>query len=230
MHTVSINEPESSYLELFRIALSAEDHEARIAALRQVKQVVSAERLRVLSQSDCWTDEPDNQALLTWAARTAAEREDAICEFLRVSRVYEDRNERRLTIAEHAGKLVYLSIKEEKREGVQTPSGILYQLTQAAKEHGIQGGRDKDTVRRSWGAYRGIVHLGMAIDLCDEQASPPEEVLFLAEQIRRVLSTSCPKGASEPYVPQAEQISFVYKSGIWGPRFRDRGLPYRVED
>ena len=114
MHKVSINEVESFYVELFRIALSAEDRDARIEALTFVKHVVSAERLKVLSESEGagWASEPANQSLATWVAQTAAKRDDAIYEFSRISRTYEDRNERRLNIAEHVRKLVYLSILE----------------------------------------------------------------------------------------------------------------------
>ena len=232
MFRVSINEADGLYLELFRIALSAEDSKARIEALRYVKHVVVAERLKVLSESEGpgWPSEPYNQPLVTWTAQTAVERDDAMYEFSRVSRTYEDRNERRLNIAEHAGKLVYLSILEGKRQGVQTPAGILHQVTLAGKQHGIRGAKDKDTVRKSWGAYRGVVHLGMAMDFCQDQAVLPEEVLFLAEKIRRALSETCPKGTSDPYVPREEQIYFNYESDIWGPRFRNRGLPYSVGD
>lgn len=231
MRRVSINEAEGFYLDLFRIALSAEDMESRVAALNHVKHVVIAERLKVLTESEGpgWRDDPDNQALVTWAGQTAVERDDAIYEFSRVSRTYEDRNERRLNIAEHAGKLVYLSIRDDTRQGVQTQAGILYQVTRAGKEHGISGARDKDTVRKSWGAYRGIVHLGMAMDYCEGRATP-SEVLLLAEQLRRALSESCPKGTAHPYVPAEEQISFVYESDTWGPRFGNRGLPFCVRD
>jgi len=113
---------------------------------------------------------------------------------------------------------------------VQTKTGILNQLTSAGRDHGIKGAKDKDVVRKSWGTYRGIVHLGMAMDFCEDQKVSTGEVLFVAEQIRRVLSGSCPNGTSEPYVSRQEQISFVYKSNIWGPRFKNRGLAYGVED
>jgi len=108
--TFSINEVEGFYLELFRIALSAEAREAKVTALHYVKQVVIAERLKVLSESEgsALTSEPDNQSLVMWTAQTAAAREEAIYEFSRVSRTYEDRDERRLNVAEHAGKLLYL--------------------------------------------------------------------------------------------------------------------------
>ncbi|MHA6347591.1 hypothetical protein [Roseivivax sp. CAU 1761] len=230
MPAVWINEADSCYLELFQIALSAEAREARAAALRRVKHVVIAARLDLLSEKEGpdWSSEPDNRSLLAWMAQTGPERHDAIHEFSRVSRTYEDRNERRLNIAEHAGKLVYLSILEGKRQGVQTPDGILYQVTLDGHEHGVSGARDKDTVRKSWNMYRGVVHLGMAMDFCEEPLAEPGETLIRAEQIRRTLSETCPKGTSKPYVPEDEQISFSYMSDTSGSRFRNRGLPYGV--
>lgn len=232
MFEVSINEEESLYLGLLRVALSAEEHAARVEALRYVKHVVVADRLKVLAESAGAgrTSEPENQSLVTWTAQTAAERHDAIDEFFRVSRTYEDRNERRLNIAEHAGKLICNSILDGNRQGVQTASGILYQVTLAGRGHGISGARDKDRGRKSWGAYRGVVHLGMAMDFLEGKPAQPAEVLLAAEHTRRVLSENCPKGTSKPYVPPEEQISFVYKSNIWGPRFRNRGLPFSVGD
>lgn len=57
MLTFSINEVEGFYLELFRIALSAETHEAKVKALHYVKHVVIADRLKALSESEgpAWT-------------------------------------------------------------------------------------------------------------------------------------------------------------------------------
>ena len=183
MLTVSVNEVEGLFLEQLRIALSAEDHESRVAALRCLKHVVIADRLRALTDSEGvdWASEPENQTLAIWTAQTAADRDEAIHEFSRIARTYDDRNERRLNIAEHTGKLVYLSILEGKREGVQTPAGILYRVTLAGREYGVSGARDKDTVRRSWGAYRGIVHLGIAMDYFEDQTVPSHQVLFTAE-------------------------------------------------
>ena len=232
MRVVSINEPELTFIELFRIALSAETLAARLAAIRLVKHEVIAARLQTLARNPgpSWTRDPSNEDLVDWVALTAAERDEAIYELSRVFRVYEEQNERRLNVAEHAGKLLYLSILDGKREGVQTPAGILYQVTAAGKAHGIRGAKDKDVVRKSWGTYRGIVHLGMAMDLCEDRKAPLEAVLTLAEKIRRLLSETCPKGTQQPYVPCEEQISFVYRSNIYGPRFQNRGLPYGLGD
>ncbi|WP_323786508.1 hypothetical protein [Thalassovita sp.] len=230
MHRVSINEQELFFLELFRIALSAETLEDRLTAIRSVKHEVIAARLKSLSEgrSSGWQEDPANRELVEWVAKTAGEREDGIYEFSRVSRRYEDRTERRLNVAEHVGKMIGLSIEDGKFEGVQTDSGILYQLTEVSKEHNIRGAKDKDTVRKSWGCYRGVVHLGMAMDFCEDLSASPAEVLLMAEHFRRRLSQMCPKGTSTPYVSPEEQISFVYESSIYGPRFQNRGLPFYV--
>ncbi|MEQ3625199.1 MAG: hypothetical protein ABNH26_11090 [Celeribacter sp.] len=228
MHEVFINEAELSFLELFRIALSAETLEDRLAAIQFVRHEVIATRLQNLTDNfgPHWTSDPRNKDLVELVALKAAERDSAVYEFSRVCRIYEDRNERRLNIAEHAGKIAYLSVLEGKREGVQTPAGILYQLTLAGRKHRIRGAKDKDVVRRSWSTYRGSVHLGMAMDFCEDRGVSPEEVFPVAEQIRRVLSDACPRGTNRPYVPQKEQISFTYASKVCGPRFQNRGLPF----
>ena len=232
MHRVSINEPELFFLELFRIALSAEALEERLAAIRSVRHEVIAARLQSLSEGNPpgWQNDPANRELVEWVAKTAGEREDGIYEFSRISRRYEDRTERRLNVAEHIGKLIGLSIEDGRFEGVQTPSGILYQVTEVGKAHNIRGAKDKDVVRKSWGCYRGVVHLGMAMDLCEDLSASPAEVLLLAEHIRLRLSETCPKGTSAPYVSAEEQISFVYESKPYGPRFQNRGLPFYVSD
>ncbi len=220
------------FLELFRVALSPETHEERLAAIRHVKHDVIEGRLKNISKrhgSD-WINEPENRPLAEWASKTSHDRHEAIYEFTRVSRQYEDRYERRLNVAEHVGKLVDNSIRDGKFEGVQTRNGILYQVTAAGREHKISGARDKDVVRESWQTYRGIVHLGMAMDLCEDQNMRPEIVLFVAEKIRQRISETCPKGTNKPYVDPDEQISFTYESMIYGPRFQNRGLPFYVSD
>ena len=221
MDRVFINEQEFHFLELFRIALSEETHEDRLAAIRYVKHEVAEARLQgfVEREGPDWTKAPANRELVEWVAMTSSERAEAVYEFARVSRRYEDRNERRLNIAEQAGMLIYLSIHDGKFEGVHTWSGILYQVTEAGKAQKVSGARDKDTVRKTWSMYRGVVHLGMAMDICEGLSARPEQVLHLAEQIRRLLSETCPKGTSVPYVLPEEQISFVYEPMTYGPRF-----------
>ncbi|WP_168797779.1 hypothetical protein [Aliishimia ponticola] len=227
---VSINEDELNFLELFRVALSPETLEERLAAIRFVRHEVIEGRLQNISEchSRDWINAPENRRLAEWASKTSHDRHEAIYEFTRVSHQYEDRNERRLNIAEHVGKLIDNSIHDGKFEGVQTRNGILYQLTAAGKERGISGARDKDVVRKSWNTYRGIVHLGMAMDLCEDLNMGTGMVLLVAEKIRRRLSEVCPKRTRKPYVDPDEQISFIYESMTYGPRFQNRGLPFYV--
>lgn len=232
MNRVTINEQELFFLDLFRIALSAETLVARLEALRWVKHEVIAARLQNLSEKgpSGWEADPRNQDLVQWVAATAGERGDAIYEFSRISRRFDERNERRLNVAEQAGKMIGLSIDDGKFEGVQTDHGILHQVTVIGRDQKVRGAKDGDTVRKSWGCYRGVVHLGMAMDICEENSGAFAEALFMAEHFRLMLSRTCPKGTSQPYVPPDEQISFVYESEAYGPRFLNRGLPFYVSD
>ena len=231
MHCVSINELELLHIELFRMALSAETLKDRLEAIENVKHGVNAARLQVISETEGpdWIKDPANEELVAWVAGTAPARDAAIYEFSRLTRRYEETHERRLNVAEHVGKLIELSIAEGKFEGVQTRTGLLHQLTNDGRKYSIPGARDMDTVRSSWGVYRGIVHLGIAMDHFGELPSYPPEMLFQAELIRLKLSQNCARSTTTPYVSPEEQISFVFKSEIWGPRLKDRGVNIDVE-
>tara|TARA_R110002020_G_scaffold132643_6_gene296190 strand:- start:4434 stop:5129 length:696 start_codon:yes stop_codon:yes gene_type:complete len=230
MLKISINEPELKFVELIRLALSEETKEQRERAIKNVKHEAVAARLDLLAEEgdSNWATDPDNANFVQWTIRTSAERREAAYEFSQTTRRYEERNERRLNIAEHIGKLIWLSILDRKFEGVQTEIGILQQVRDDAKSHAVSGARDIDTLRKVWATYRGVVHLGMALDFCEEHPMPQANLLHVAEQYRLELSQHCPKGTSRPYVSSEEQISFVYLSSLKGPRFRDRGLPYEV--
>ena len=230
MLTISINEPELQHIELIRIALSEESLEARERAIINVKHDVVATRLDVLSRKlgPNWTSDPKNSEFANWVAQSSPQRHEFIYELSQTGRRYEDKWERKLNTAEQIGKMIHLSIREKKYQGVQTIGGILEQVSDQAKELGASGARDTDTLRKIWKMYRGVVHLGMAIDFCDENPNPDMNVLQIAEQFRRCLSENAPKSRSKPYVDPDTQISFAYLSRIWGPRFQDRGLPYDI--
>lgn len=230
MLTITINEPELKFVELIRLALSEETKDQREWAIKNVKHEAVAARLDLLAAEggSSWATDPDNAHFVQWMIGTSAERREAAYEFSQTERRYEERNERRLNIAEHIGKLIWLSILDGKFEGVQTEIGILQQVRDDAKSHAVSGARDIDTLRKVWATYKGVVHLGMALDFCEEHPMPQANLLHVAEQYRQGLSQNCPKGTSKPYVSSEEQISFVYLSSLKGPRFRDRGLPYDV--
>ena len=230
MCKISINEPELQYIELFRVALSEGTDELRQQAILNVKYEVLAKRLEVLGtvNGQHWTEDPLNAELTQWMSKTLPEIQAAAIDFVETGRRYKQRNERKLNVAEHIGRLIWHSIQDGKLEGVQTVTGILAQVRDKARECGINGAKDKDTLRKIWNTYRGVVHLGMAIDFCEEFADPRPNVLIVAEQIQRTLSQTGPKGRSKPYVDAGEQLSFVYLSKLWGPRYQDRGLTYDV--
>ncbi len=230
MLAVSINEPELLSIDLLRIALSETTPELREKALANAKHEVVALRLETLNDSlgTNWMSDLKNAEFVQWIARTSSERHEASYEFSQTARRFEERNERKLNVAEHIGKLIWLSIQDGKFEGVQTDKGILKQVRDVALENKVNKAKDLDVLRKIWKTYRGVVHLGMAMDYCDEQPDQERNVLHVAETYRRDLSLFCPKGTKNPYVPGDAQVMFLYLSKTSGPRFLDRGLPFAV--
>ena len=231
MLTIHINEPQLLYIELVRLALSEDNQEQRLRAIRNVKHDVVAALLDEIFQGQA-VEGPHTEidpTFIKWAAKTASERHEATIELSQTINRYEFKNERKLNVAEQAGKLAWLSIQDKKFEGVHTYNGLLQQVQDDARKHDVSGAKDKDTLRKTWKMYRGVVHLGMAIDYCDESTDQNLNVLHVAEMFRSDLSQNCPKGTTKPYVDPAEQISFLYISNLWGPRFGDRGHPLDVD-
>lgn len=231
MKTVFINEPDLGHIELFRFALSEDDPELRQRAIRNAKHDVIAERLEFLFYSTTKQDVsgPDNTDFMHWVAISTTQRSEAAYEFSETSKRYENKNERKLNIAEELGFLIFNSIKDGKFRGMHTSGGIFEQIRAVAEEDGTHGAKDKNVLRELWQKYRGVVHLGMAIKYLEENPDQHFDILELAELFRSILSENCPKGTSKPYVHPDEQISFVYLSSIWGPRYRNRGLPFGVD-
>lgn len=228
--TVYINEPELEAIGLIRMALSEAKMDARMRAINNVKHEVVADRLDSLAgKNDAnWASDLNNAEFTQWMIRTGAERRKASLEVSEVLKRYEQENQRRLNVAEHIGKLIWLSILEKKFEGVQTKIGILEQVRDDAKIHSVRGAKDVDTLRKTWAIYRGVVQLGMALDFCEENPNQQMNVLHLAERYRLGLSENLPKSTSKPYVDPDEKISFVYLSKTSGPRFQNLGLSFEV--
>ena len=214
MWTVCMNEPELRSIDLIRVALSETTAELREKAITNAKHEVVALRLATLSDSlgTDWMSDLKNADFVQWIAKTSSERHEASYEFSRTARLFEERHERKLNVAEHIGKLIWLSIQDGKFEGVQTDEGILKQVRNVALENKVSGAKDLDVLRAIWKTYRGVVHLGMAMDYCDELPDPERNVLQVAETYRRSFSQFCPKGTKNPYVPRGAQIKFTYLS------------------
>lgn len=230
MQIVGLNEPERCHLGLFRMALSEPSLVERLSAITAVRHDVINGRLELLPDEPevSWVDEPENARLAFWVAKTSVARHEAVHILADIQQRYSPKNERKLNVAEQIGKLVYLSIQDQKYQGLQVRGGILEQVSEVANKNGIHGAKDKDTLRNIWKSYRNVVHLGMAMDYCEEVANPALDVLFVAERFRKALCENAPGKTKTPYVDPGSQISFIYESNIWGPRYRDRGLPFSV--
>ena len=76
MAEITINEYELNFIDLFRLALSEEDHEKRECAIQTVRHEVIAARLERLSDEhgDDWYSDPSNAKFLEWVARSEAQR------------------------------------------------------------------------------------------------------------------------------------------------------------
>lgn len=213
---MSINEPELISIGLIRVALSEVSVELREKAVKNVKLDVEAMQIELLlgRQNTDRASDSTYADFLGWVGKTSPQRHEAAIELAQQAGRYDGKNERKLNVAEHIGKLILLSIQDGKFEGVQVDGGILDQVRETAKKFNVTGAKDKDTVRKIWKTYRGVVHLGMAMDYCEKVPDQDENVLHLAERFRQGLSQNCPKGTSKPYVDPDEQTSFVYLSTI----------------
>ncbi|MFT6676374.1 MAG: hypothetical protein ACJAVM_002577 [Sulfitobacter sp.] len=213
MEIVVINEPESRCLELFRMALSESTHDARTAAITVMKHEVVSLGLDSFPIGSGKTSGGKNSPeFVQWVAETSRDRYEAAHEFSAIARRYEARNERKLNIAEEVGKRVWDSIQAQEFKGLHVAGGILEKVRKIAKQEGIQGARDKDVLSRTWVTYRGVVHLGMAMDYCEDNPGKGLKVLDVAERFRQGLSQGFPKKTTKSYVSDSDQISFRFIS------------------
>jgi hypothetical protein len=204
---IPLNEPECECLGLVRMALSEETEDDRLRAIEVIRREVVSLGLQNFPVGG--SSHPD---FVQWVAHTAQGRYDAAHEFGAIARRYESKNERKLNVAEYIGKCVWDSIQAENFQGVQVKGGLLEQTRDYAKQNGVGGARDLDVLRKIWSTYRGVVHLGMAMDYCEDYPETKWHVLHLAETFRAGLASNCPKGTSSPYVDPEGQISFLYIS------------------
>ncbi|MGH1575746.1 hypothetical protein [Planktotalea sp.] len=172
--------------------------------------------------------DPKNAEFVEWIASSTTERHEAGFELSQTGQRFESKNELKLNIAEHIGLLIFHTVQDEKFEGLHSFGGILEQVSDDARRTNTRGAKDIDTLRKNWNTYRGVVHLGLAIDYSEEYPDQGFHVLHLAELFERTLSENCPKGTSKAYVDQGGQIHFTYRSKLYGPRFLNRGPPFGV--
>ena len=214
MVAIKINEPELMCIGLFRIALSEKGKENRLEAIRVIKSEVVSIGLNSFPlnkpKPGGGSYHPD---FVKFVAEKSFERYEAAHAFNAIAHRYTQKNERQLNIAEQIGKMVWLSIKDRRFQGLHSRGGLLEQVRQVAKQQNIRGAQDIDTLRTIWNEYRGVVHLGMAMNTCENQPELNINILHLAEQYRKELSLNCPSGTQKPYVTPNDQIYFLYISG-----------------
>ncbi|WP_321831364.1 hypothetical protein [Thalassovita sp.] len=204
---VRLNEPQCAALGLFRMALSEATAADRLSAIEVMRHEVVSMGLDSFPIT-----EASSPQFVRWAATTAPPRYEAAHAFHEIAQRYESKNERHLNIAEFIGKKVWDSIQARRFQGLQVAGGLLEQTSDYARDMGVRGAKDLDVLRKIWKRYRGVVHLGMAMDYVEEHPEMRAHVLQLAERIRLGLSTNCPKGTNASYVDPQEQISFLYVS------------------
>jgi hypothetical protein len=205
---ICLNEPEYKCLELFRMALSEKKGNDRLCAIEVMRREVVSLGLQNFPVGK--SSHPD---FVEWVGRTAEGRYEAAHRFSEIAQRYEGRNQRKLNIAEDIGKRVWDSIQARRFLGVYVKGGLLDQVSDYAKQHSISGARDRAVLEKIWTTYRGVVHLGMAMDYCEMHPKTQWHVLHLAEKFRVALSSNCPRKHPNPYVDPQDQISFLYISG-----------------
>ena len=216
MITFRIDEKELLLVNLIRLALSEDDMTARVRSIKNVKYFVSTISTQIIldfEENERFVDH-FKMPYLRYLAKISERSHDATYELAEVQQRYEARNDTKLNIAEHVGRYIWNSIESKKFEGLHTEIGILQQVQREARAKRVAGARDKDVLRKIWSTYRGVVHLGMAMDYCEENPDHDMNVLQIAESYRRTLSDHCPKGTSKPYVSADEQIKFIYSSTL----------------
>ncbi len=151
MRTIHINEPELFCLELFRVALSEATPEAGARAMDVARHEVVSLSLRNFSFGKEKSEGNIRYAeFVEWVAKTSGERYEAAHEFSEIYRRYEAKNERKLNVAEHIGKRVWLSIQDQRFQGLYAKCNIFEQVGVDARKHRIHGARDKDMLRKIW--------------------------------------------------------------------------------
>ena len=210
MYQVRLREWDLTHIEMIRIALSEETDQARLEAIQNVRQEVDAQSIKIFRDDEVfWPAIKRHPKTIEWIADTSPDRHDAGSAIAELFERYEKRNERHLNIAERIGKAVFSTIEDNEFRGLQTESGILKMVSDEARDLKLHGARDKDVVRKIWTTYRGVVHLGMALDDLYDNPDQDFQLLQKAEFYREHLATNRPRNATEPYVSPEVQFQFL---------------------
>ena len=211
MKEIFIQKPAIGYLPMVRVALSETDDPMRQSALENLNGVIQLDKQEVIVKDidrRNWGLEKFPQFLID-STRAGPGRSRSNEEFKGTIERYEKHNEIRMNTAEEIARKIVRSIQTDQFEGLHTATGILKQISDDARNEGTRGARDKDVLRKTWNDYRGVVHLGLALTICEEFPDGDQNVFRVAERIRKLLSGYGPRSHSRPYVDLDLQYKFI---------------------
>jgi hypothetical protein len=196
------------------MALSEDSQEKRLRAIEVVTHDVVARQLNLFASSKGkgWPSDPKYSEFSNLVMQSAGERYEAAIEFGEISRRYDEGTDRNLYVAELVGMYILMTIKAQSFQGLHPEGGIFEQVRAYARDNEITGARNKALLLEHWRTYQGVVHLGMAMQLCAANPEQGYDVVDLAEGIRLDLNSHGPKNRNTPYVNEKNQISFVLKA------------------
>lgn len=211
-NVIELNQYELLLGDLIYVPLAEPDPVLRaktLEAFRQVARQYSADGYRSTK------DHPAHQHLRASAYLTPTEDDyqdiaDGNGEFTEAVGRFRQQHQRRFNVAINIAERLFLTTHDNEFRGLySTPNGIFSQVSEMARENGIRGAQDKDTLRGIWNHYRGIIHLPLAMELSKHSKEDPPPLLPFARSLQQAFSQNCPRNSSKPYVPAHEQISFV---------------------
>lgn len=91
-------------------------------------------------------------------------------------------------------------------------TGVIAVMSDALRQEGIRGGRDKDTLREYWTTYRGVAHFGAGLRVAEMEGLEPSVGIEIGEEIRYSLANESAPPSRKPYVPESEQVFFEVES------------------
>lgn len=150
LEQVALNEVEVRGIEIFRTALSEESIGLRKRAIENFRHETVSERLKKLVETvpHARLKACTNSLFMQWFTETSSHRTDAAFEFAETTRRYDDKNEKKLNIAEEIGVYIFVFIKDYKFKGIHTKGGIFEHVRADAIKEGVHGAKDKDVLRK----------------------------------------------------------------------------------
>ncbi|MDU8928264.1 hypothetical protein RXV86_12785 [Alisedimentitalea sp. MJ-SS2] len=215
MFVVEVKSPLDVMVTRYRAALSAPTSRERKRAIEGAEALLAAELLNAQTESLPWRAgvlSPSEQAARTMAEDQLAQIR-AVYSFGLIAGAARDGRLQHLLHAETICLRIWDNIRAGKKQGVfPQETGVLAELSGELRAKGIRGGRNRDTLRNYWMAYRGVAHFGAGIRVAEAEGLTPAAGIEIGEEIRFSLATESASKNKKPFVPESEQVFFRLKS------------------